>query len=112
MNHGFIPAEGGITLSDKYKYSLGTMVTVSRELTVYGTDDAGKAVEVVIPAGQSGVINSCGRDSRYGYHRQLYYVTFSSDDNEEEVMFFLEDLENECEVFSDGEVDRQAVTKE
>lgn len=79
-----------------YKYELGSRITAKEDIPYTSETFEGEETEGVIPNGTAGEINSCGRDSRYGYV-DMYDVQFVLDNGEnEEITFFLSDLENTC----------------
>ncbi|HEY2492703.1 MAG TPA: hypothetical protein VGI33_07325 [Paenibacillus sp.] len=83
-----------------YKYELETKVKAKQEIIVESmVEETGEEYDIIIPVGTEGVIQSCGRSSVYGFKR-MYDVTFYLGDNEPEITFFEQDLEEACEVLA------------
>ncbi|MFB5758940.1 hypothetical protein [Paenibacillus medicaginis] len=83
-------------MSNGFKYENETKVKMKHDLHVGGMDyETGEGYETFIPEGAIGEIDSCGRDSHYGY-REMFDVVFRFNGEEATVTFLLEDLEDWC----------------
>lgn len=84
----------------EYKHDLGTKIRAKRDITILVVDEETKEErEVSIPAGAEGVIDSCGRSSVYGF-KAMYDVSFPLADEETEITFFENDLEDKFEIMN------------